>query len=161
MFECFLWCLQCLATMCWCHNVMLWKSTFLRVCFELGHLLHVTVCHNLAGLWCKMVNYPAIFSLPSLGMHGSLLLFCLFFRLSLSLWAVAGGSQRKWCGPSGVVVNMLSGERAFGRGHMNPQQNPGVHYNGENHFGGKCLERQQSCGKCFWDKRETTLFSSG
>lgn len=43
-------------------------------------------------------------------------------------------------------------KRAFGRGHMkttyalNPQQNPGVRYNGENHFGGKRLERQQSCG---------------
>lgn len=38
---------------------------------------------------------------------------------------------------------MLSGEKAFGRGHMktssilNPQHNPGVHYNGGNHFGGK------------------------
>lgn len=38
---------------------------------------------------------------------------------------------------------MLSGERAFGRGHMktsyalNPQQNPGVHYNGGKSFWGK------------------------
>lgn len=114
----------------------------------------------------KTILFP--FSLPSPGKHSlSLSLFCLSSRLSLSLWAVAGSSQRKWCSPSGVVVNMLSRERASGRGHMktsyalNPQQNPGVHYNGENHFGGKRLERQQSCGKCFWDNRETTLFSSG
>lgn len=88
--------------------------------------------------------------------------------LSVSLWAVTGRSHWKWRSPSGVVVNMLSGERAIGRGHMktsyilNPQQNPGVLYNGgKSVWWGKCLETQQSCGKCYRDNRIATLFSSG
>ena len=145
-------------------------------------LMFVVFCYYVLvkKLWghndkCK--NFPVIFSSPplflplvssALSLSLSLSLsFCLSPCLSLWLWAVTGCFQRKWCSPSGVVVNILSGERAFGRGHMktsyalNPQQNPGVRYNGENHFGGKCLERQQSCGKCFRDNHKTTLFSSG
>lgn len=90
--------------------------------------------------WKSSLPLPSSF--PWLARLSRSLFFCPSSRLSPSLWAVAGFSQRKWCSPSGVVVNMLGGERAFGRGHMktsyalNPQPNPGVHYNGENHFGG-------------------------
>lgn len=80
-----------------------------------------------------------------------------------TLWADAACSQRKWCCPSGVVINMLNGEQVLGMGRIetsytpDPQNNPGMYYNEENHFGEKCLERQQSCGKCFRDNRKAAF----
>lgn len=137
------------------------ECTFLGCC-ERGRLLHVSARQNLASLWREIEIYPVICSslFPWRALRS--------LRLSVSLWAVTGRSHWKWCSPSGVVVNMLSGERAIGRGHMktsyilNPQQNPGVLYNGgKSVWWGKCLETQQSCGKCYRDNRIATLFSSG
>lgn len=115
--------------------------------------------------WREMQNFPVkniltstTFSFPVSHFH-----FCLSSRHCLSLWAVAGCSQRKWCCPSGVVINTFNGEQVLGMGHiktsytLNPQHNPGMHYNEENHFEEKCRERQQSCGKCFRDNRKTTF----
>lgn len=64
---------------------------------------------------------------------------------------------------------MLNREQVLGMGHiktsyaLNPQNNPGMHYNEENYFGEKCLERQQSCGKRFRDnhKDQFSSFLSG
>lgn len=90
---------------------------------------------------------------------------CLSARHSLSPWAVAGCLQRKRCGPSGVVINMLDGEQVFGRGNMkkycalNTQHNSGVHYNWENRFlGGEgranFYKDNKSCGNFFSDNRK-------
>lgn len=129
---------------------MLWKSTFRGAGVELGLLLHVTVHQGLTGLWCEMENYPETFSPPSLTLSLTLLFVLPFFLSHFEQsQAALRGSDAVHLGWS---LTCSAEKRAFGRGHMkttyalNPQQNPGVRYNGENHFGGKCLERQQSCG---------------
>lgn len=125
---------------------MLWKSTFWGAGVELGLLLQVTVRQGLAGLWCEMENYPETFSHPLPNSSVRPPVFLSHFEQSQAALRGSDAVHLGWSLTCSVE------KRAFGRGHMkttyalNPQQNPGVRYNGENHFGGKRLERQQSCG---------------
>lgn len=96
-----------------------------------------------------MENYPETFSPPSLSLSLTLLVVLPSSSLFEQSQAALRGSDAVHLGWS---LTCSAEKRAFGKGHMkttyalNLQQNPGVRYNGENHFGGKRLERQQSCG---------------